>query len=78
VTTGQPGVQVQIRAGDSPDPADADAYQVVGATKTMTSTDTFSIKAGTSARYYIVWLTQLVPDGAGKFQGSISEVTFRR
>ncbi len=26
-------------------------------------TDTFPIKTGTSARYYIVWMTQLAPDG---------------
>jgi hypothetical protein len=78
VSTAQPGTQVQIRAGNDPDASDADDYQVVGGTKTMGASDTFSIKAGTSARYYIVWLTQLVPDGPGQFQGSISEVTFKR
>jgi hypothetical protein len=44
----------------------------------MKSSDTFPVKAGTSARYYVVWLTQLVPDGGGEFLGSISEVTFKR
>jgi hypothetical protein len=44
----------------------------------MTSSDTFSIASGTSARYYIVWLTQLVPDGDSEYVGSISEVTFKR
>jgi eukaryotic-like serine/threonine-protein kinase len=78
VSTAQPGIQVQIRAGDTPDAPEPDSYQVVGATRTMKSTDTFSIKSGTSARYYIVWLTQLVPDGSGEFLGSISEVAFRR
>ena len=69
---------MQIRAGNDPDASDADDYQVVGGTKTMGASDTFAIKAGTSARYYIVWLTQLVPDGPSQFQGSISEVTFKR
>jgi hypothetical protein len=78
VSTQQPGLQVQIRAGDTADASDADDYKVVGATKTMTSSDTFSITSGTSARYYIVWLTQLVPDGDSEYRGSISEVTFKR
>jgi eukaryotic-like serine/threonine-protein kinase len=78
VSTSQPGIQVQIRAGNDPDASDPDAYQVVSATRTMSATDTFSIKTGTSARYYIVWLTQLVQDGPDQFQGSISEVAFKR
>jgi eukaryotic-like serine/threonine-protein kinase len=78
VTTDRTDTQVQIRAGNTADAASPDDYQVVGATRTMTGTDTFSIKSGTSARYYIVWLTQLAPDGNGKFWGSISEVAFKR
>jgi eukaryotic-like serine/threonine-protein kinase len=78
VSTNQPGIQVQIRAGNDPEASDADSYQVVSPTQTMSSTDTFTIKPGTSARYYIVWLTQLVQDSPSQFQGSISEVAFRR
>ena len=69
---------MQIRAGNDPEAPDPDAYPVVGDTKTMSSKDTFAIKSDTQARYYIVWLTQLVPDGPEQFQGSISEVTFER
>jgi eukaryotic-like serine/threonine-protein kinase len=78
VTTDRPGIQVQIRAGDTPDADEPDDYKVVGATRTMKATDTFTIAPGTSARYYIVWLTQLAPDDGGKFWGSISEVAFKR
>ena len=78
VSTTQPGTQVQIRAGDDPDASSPDDYQVVSPTKTMSSTDTFTITSGTSARYYVVWLTQLVQDGPDQFQGSISEVAFKR
>jgi hypothetical protein len=78
VSTDRPGIQVQIRAGDTPDATEPEDYKVVGSTQTMKSTDTFPIAAGTSARYYIVWLTQLTPDGAGRFWGSISEVGFKR
>jgi hypothetical protein len=77
VSTSQPGTQVQIRAGNEPDASEPDDYPVVADTKTMASDDTFLIKSNTSARYYIVWLTQLVQDGPDQFQGSISEVTFK-
>jgi hypothetical protein len=78
VSTSQPGTQVQIRAGNDPDASDPDDYPVVSDTKTMQANDTFAIKANTSARYYIVWMTRLAPDGQDQFQGSISEVTFKR
>lgn len=77
VTTAQPGVQVQIRAGNTAGDPEPDSYPVVGDTQTLTGTNTFTIKAGTSARYYIVWLTQLTADGNG-YRGSLSEVTFKR
>jgi hypothetical protein len=78
VSTDLPGVQVQIRAGNTADASDAEDYAVVGPTHTLKSTDRFAIKSGTSARYYIVWLTQLAPDGTGKFAASLSEVSFKR
>jgi putative peptidoglycan lipid II flippase len=78
VTTDRPGIQVQIRAGNDRDAANPDDYQVVGPTRTLKTADTFSIRSGTSARYYIVWLTQLTSDTDGKFVGSLSEVAFRR
>lgn len=78
VTTDRPGVQVQIRAGDAAAAADPDSYPVVGATTTMKTSSTFMITKGTTARYYVVWLTQLTPDGNGQYWGSVSEVTFQR
>jgi hypothetical protein len=78
VSTQQPGTQVEIRAGNDPNASDPNGYQVVSPTRTMSSTDAFPIKTGTSARYYIVWMTKLAPDGPSQFQGSISEVAFKR
>ena len=79
VTTDRPGIQVQILAGDSPDKALPADYTLAGPTQTMKSSSTFKLKAGTSARYYIVFITQLVPDGdAGGYRGSISDVSFAR
>lgn len=80
VTTDRPGIAVQIRAGDSADPAaDPATFPVVGETRTMPETPTtFDIKPGTTARYYVVWLTQLTEDGGGRYWGSLSEVGFKR
>jgi putative peptidoglycan lipid II flippase len=78
VTTDVPGVQVEIRSGPTAD-AGPDGYAVVGTSATVPESGaSFAIKAGTSARYYVVWMTRLSPDDRGTFWGSISEVTFRR
>ncbi|HST65198.1 MAG TPA: protein kinase family protein [Mycobacteriales bacterium] len=78
VSTANPGIQVQIRAGNTASAdTDENGYGTVSTTQTMKGSDTFTIKPGTSARYYVVWLTQLTGAGDG-FRGSISEVTFKR
>ena len=77
VTTDNPGIRVEIRAGNTPAAdTDPDGYATVSATQTMKDSGTFPIKANTSARYYVVWLTDLTDDGSG-FRGSLSEVTFK-
>ncbi|HEV7653333.1 MAG TPA: protein kinase family protein [Mycobacteriales bacterium] len=78
VITDRPGVRVQIRAGNTTDAAEAETYPVVSPAQTLTASTTFPIAKGTSARYYIVWLTQLTSDGNGQYWGSVSEVTFKR
>lgn len=72
IATSRPGVKVQIRAGASPD-----AETVVGRS-TLSGSKKVTVTGGTANRYYIVWITDLVPDGKGRFVGSLSEVTFRR
>ncbi|HEY6747117.1 MAG TPA: protein kinase family protein [Mycobacteriales bacterium] len=77
VATDNPGIQVEIRAGNTPGAETAaDGYPTVSAAQTMKDSGTFTIKANTSARYYVVWLTDLTDDGNG-FRGSLSEVTFK-
>jgi hypothetical protein len=77
VTTDSPGIQIEIRAGNTPNTeTSADGYAAVSAVQTMKDSSTFAIKKGTTARYYVVWLTQLSDDGGG-FRGSLSEVTFK-
>jgi hypothetical protein len=73
VSTDRPGAKVEIRAGDGPD-----AQTVVGTSTTLSGTTTIPIRAAATSRYYVVWMTQLAPDGTGQFWASLSEVTFRR
>jgi eukaryotic-like serine/threonine-protein kinase len=78
VSTDRPGTSIEILAGDSsPDGAQASAYTEVGSKADTASTNKITVKAGTTARYYIVWLTQLTSDNEGQYYGSLSEVSFR-
>ena len=79
VATDRPGTSIEILAGDTaPDGADASAYAAVGSKSDTAATNKIAVKAGTTARYYIVWLTRLTSDGDGGYYGSLSEVSFKR
>ena len=55
VTTDTPGFTAEIRAGDSAE----GPFETVGAGKVVESTATWDL-ASTEARYYVIWITQLV------------------
>src|SRR5215207_2580470 len=55
VTTNRPGTSIEILAGDSPDDGNTDAYRMAGSKADTQATNRIPIKAGTTARYYIVW-----------------------
>jgi eukaryotic-like serine/threonine-protein kinase len=74
VSTTTPGIDVQILAGDNPD-GDVSSYQVVGQATNLTASQTIKLTVPNPARYYIVFITKLVPDGA-EFKGALSEVRF--
>lgn len=78
VATDRPGTSIQILAGDTPDASDPSTYAVVGQSVNTEQSNQIPVKAGTSSRYFIVWITRLTADGNGKYYGSLSEVTFRR
>ena len=79
VATNRPGTSIEILAGDtSPGAADSSAYTTVGSKADTQPTNKIPVKAGTTARYYIVWLTRLTSDDEGGYSGSLSEVSFRR
>lgn len=78
VATDRPGTSIQILVGDSPDARDFSAYTVVGEKVNTQESNKIAVKAGTSSRYFIVWITRLASDSNGKYYGSLSEVSFRR
>jgi hypothetical protein len=55
VTTDTPGFTAEVRAGDSPQ----GPFEAVGEGKVVESTTTWDID-NTEARYYLIWITQLV------------------
>ena len=61
MTTATPGFTAEIQAGDSPTgafAADSSSQTVNGTTATFTLD-------GKTARYYVVWITQLPPERPG-------------
>jgi serine/threonine protein kinase len=60
------GFAAEIQAGDSP----TGPFATDSSSQTVNGTTTFSL-TGKTARYYVVWITQLPPEGYAK----ISEVT---
>jgi len=80
VLTSQPGIDIQIFAGDTADAPDVSAYHLVGVKTDVGNRNSISLQAADPARYYIVWITKLVQSTAeqGTFDASLSEVRFYR
>jgi hypothetical protein len=74
IQTTEPGADLEIRAGDAPD-GSLDSYQVVGRAAGIGTTTTVSLPPGTTGRYFVVWITRLVPVGS-IFQADLAEVRF--
>jgi hypothetical protein len=66
VTTPTPGFTAEIQAGDSP----TSGFTADSASQTVDGTTTFTLN-GATARYYVVWITELPPG----LRAEISEVT---
>jgi hypothetical protein len=76
IQTTTPGATLEIRAGDQPG-GTADSYQGAGQAAGIQSNTTITLADGVGEhRYWVVWITSLVPDGA-EFHAAISEVQFR-
>jgi hypothetical protein len=70
------GVGVELRVADASGAA-VDAFRVVASSPAAPEAK-LSLKpaAGTRARYWLVWVTKLVPIDDGRFQAGLAEVSF--
>jgi serine/threonine protein kinase len=68
VSTNTPGIEAEIEAGDS----EGGPFRSVSESKTLAAKTTFELD-GASARYFVVWITQIPADT----RAEISEVTAR-
>ena len=73
----EPGASVELRAADALG-ADANAFPVVAAATDVKVPVTLKPRAGTTARYWLIWVTRLVPNGDDKFSAAIAEFGFFR
>lgn len=77
VQTTTPGASLQIRAGDQPG-GSVDAFAVAGQAANIGSSVTIEVPDSAGEhRYWVVWITSLVPTDGGMFHASIAEVQFR-
>ncbi|HLJ98815.1 MAG TPA: hypothetical protein VKU39_02780 [Streptosporangiaceae bacterium] len=74
VTLALPGVNFQLRAGQS---ADLASLGVVSTQQGVGGTVQLSFAHPVHARYLLIWFTRLAPDGAGTYQAKVGSVTVR-
>lgn len=63
-----PGADVQVRLGDTPDPAD---LTTAASASDVGGTVQLPLSAPVRARYVLIWFTLLPPDSAGTYQVSV-------
>jgi hypothetical protein len=75
VAFAQPGESVELRAADAAgnDPA---ALPVVASASDVKVPVTLRPRGGTTARYWLIWITKLVQTSPGKYGAAIAEVSF--
>jgi hypothetical protein len=69
--TGYQGVNLQLKVGDGTDPQD---FRVVATADDTGGTVRLTVAHPASARYLLIWFTQLPPNGAGQYQESVYHV----
>jgi eukaryotic-like serine/threonine-protein kinase len=70
VRTDTPGFTAVIRAGSSAD----GPFTAVSGPQTVAGSTAFSLRVASPEQYYLLWITQLAPDG-DRFQTHVNEVT---
>jgi eukaryotic-like serine/threonine-protein kinase len=74
VTSDLAGWTAEIKAGNSP--TDFGGARVVGGSKLVEGRATWSLDR-VSSRYYLIWITEMARDSAGKQRAHVNEVTAR-
>ncbi len=69
--TGYRGVDLQLKVGDGTSPQD---FRVVATADDAGGTVRLTLRQPASARYLLIWFTQLPPNGAGHYQESVYHV----
>ena len=69
--TGYQGVNLQLKVGDGTSPQD---FRVVATADNAGGTVRLTLRQPASARYLLIWFTQLPPNGAGQYQESVYHV----
>ena len=69
-----PGANLQLRAGNSPGPAD---LHPVATSAGAGGTVQLSLTSPAQARYLLIWFTKLPPDNRGTYQASVYRITVR-
>jgi hypothetical protein len=69
--TGYRGVNLQLKVGDGTDPQD---FKVAATADNTGGTVRLTLRHPASARYLLIWFTQLPPNGAGQYQESVYHV----
>jgi cytoskeletal protein RodZ len=69
--TGYQGVNLQLKVADGTAPQD---FTVVAAADDTGGTVRLTLRHPASARYLLIWFTQLPPNGAGQYQESVYHV----
>jgi cytoskeletal protein RodZ len=65
------GVNLQLKVGDGTDPQD---FKVVATADNTGGTVRLTLRHPASARYLLIWFTQLPPNGVGQYQESVYHV----
>jgi hypothetical protein len=77
VAFGQPGESVELRAADTVT-RDIAAVPLVASAADVKVPVTLRPAAGTSARYWVIWITKLVETGTDKYSAAVAEFGFFR
>ncbi len=73
----QPGESVELRASDTHG-TDVASYDVVASASDVKVPVTLKPAPGTTRRYWVIWITRLVPAENGKFAAGVAEFGFFR